>query len=717
VEKGMEKGMDRKAVTGIMLILILIGALDLVFGVGLVGTESLSVDGNGAPTAPEYNFTLHAVVTDDPYWGPSGGYHAIWPVIQDGLAEIGIDFVIEQYDSYAWWEIVWNDGWNQSGGTPYPPGGWDLFISEWWMMPTGVIPLESLVYSWKTPPDGNNIMPWLSLDGDELLWRGMHYLDAVPRQTYLRLWQEEFMRDCPMINLYYPKIWETVAIWVDGWDPVVRFHDVSHLFINNTTKFEMYAPPERKLKGNDTLIYGVVEPLWNFNPLFTGTTIQKKLNRLTHDTLYALSRNPWPNGPFVMKPDLAANNLTWLTGPNGPNTRMRVPLRSNVTWNDGYPFNATDVKFTFDLILNPVTKAVAYGDFEHVIESVEIVNETCVDFILYEPYPDITTLLGIPGATIIPWHTLKDISPRALKAHPSNVLWTQYLSGTGPFNMTGFVLDDQITLKRNNLYFGYNASIVNPTNAPYGPYGEPYWGPYNITTLILQWIPDRDDRLLALQNLQIDFCQPIPAPRPTYFPCLGCPLPLNDTHGHVSCVPNDTSTHKEWHYNRPSSNLLFFNFNNPYLSNRYVRLAIAHAINYTKIFNEILPDWGVEGIPGKTPIIPDHYYTDPDGVTRLLFHDTLPPNAEDLVKAQKYMDLWYHSQVGTNWTMGPVGDADFDGYVGLSDFYEWRKNFGTTPAEWTFLPGCDIDPDFDNDGYVELYDFYRWRENFGERYP
>jgi hypothetical protein len=67
--------------------------------------------------------------------------------------------------------------------------------------------------------------------------------------------------------------------------------------------------------------------------------------------------------------------------------------------------------------------------------------------------------------------------------------------------------------------------------------------------------------------------------------------------------------------------------------------------------------------------------------------------------------------------MGPVGDADFSGFVDLDDFVVWAENVGTNPTDWPWWPGQDIDPDADNTDYVELADFYDWRENIGEHYP
>jgi len=650
----------------------------------------------GWPPGQPY-FTLHATETHNPDWGYYGGYHPIWAAIQNELAQIGINLVLNTYDEWAWWDRVWDTGWNLS----WDEGGWDMFISEWWMMPTGLFGMEPLVYSWFTPwpePRGVNIFPWLDETADELLWKGMHALNASERKFYLWAWQEWFMHNPPMANMYYPRLYEIIAAYLEGWDPIVRFRDISHLTLNNTMLAE--ARPDR---DNKTLIYAVVEPLWGMNPLFIDTYTDQWMGDLRFETLYDLSIDPWPPTgqeppptDFYSKPVLAAAPPIFMEGPNGPNTRARIPLRPNVTWSNGFPFNATDVKFTFDLVLNPVAKAVARGKLSRVVESVEIVNETYVDFILYAPnYADFAALLSDDrGLAIIPYHFLKDILPGNLKSHASNTWFSNpqyFIPGTGPFKLqnssTAVDPDYHIIFEKNSYYFGYDLG----------------WGPYNIDTLRLEWIKDPASRLVAQLDNDIDIGDYPTAPVQVFKDLQEC-----------MCMPYLMIMQ----YDHPASNPVMFNLNNQYLSNRYVRQAICHAIPYAYIIEQILPSWGIEtAYRGKTLITPLHYYTDPNNVTKWLFNVDLYPYEYDITKAQKYMDMWYYSQESADYTKGPVGDADFSGFADLDDFYIWTENFGTTPAEWTFLPGQDVDPDWDNTGYVELNDYYEWPKHWSFHYP
>ncbi len=183
-----------------------------------------------------------------------------------------------------------------------------------------------------------------------------------------------------------------------------------------------------------------------------------------------------------------------------------------------------------------------------------------------------------------------------------------------------------------------------------------------------------------------------------------------------------------------ASNGVWMNFNNPNLSNRYVRLALAHAIPYADIFKDVLPSWGiVDPIAGGSFILPWQYYQGTQ-----LFNTEMPLYTHDIAKAQQYLDMWLYAQTGTNHTKGCVGDANFDGKVDLDDRWYWNAEFGNAPytrlIEWldpdwyssypwpiasggSVAPGNDIDPDFDNNGIVGPEDYAHWLVNVGKEYP
>jgi len=673
---------------------VLVTLICLMLVSSFAGSGLVSVQASGGPWGPWDEITLYAVETTNPYWGYYGGYRDIWQAIRAELAKIGINLEIIKYDDFGWYARCFDpDQWNRS----YDEGGWDMFIQEWWMMPTGLLWLEPLVYSWMTPYAGYNIFPYNNSRSDELLWKGMHTLDATERKYYLWKWQEELMHNPPIINLYYPRPFEVVPDWVEGWDPVVRFRDVSHLSINVTA-----MPEARNYLHTDWIYYAVTDEVWQLLPLFMQTCTEQWMGDLQFETLYDLSIDPWPQTgqeppprDFYSKPALAAEPPILMDGPNGPNTRARVLLRQNVKWSDGDPFDATDVKFTFDIIPEPPTGATARGDIVPVIESVEIVNETCVDFILYEPYADLATLLSNDrGLAIMPYHIFKDIPPVMIKGHPGNTDFDDpswWAPVTGPFKLKEIVAGEYALLERNPLYFGYNASIV----------GSPAWGPdSSVQAIYLKTVSDPAVRLLELQTYMLDLDDYPTGPKRVW-----------------KKMEKDPFL-RVWQYDRPSSNPIWFNFDNPYLSNIWIRKAIAHAIPHRRIISSILPSWGIEtAYPGKTLITPLHYYTDANNVTVHLFNEDLKPFHHSIEKALDYMEMWWYS-ANPPYTEGPVGDSDLSGLVDLDDYLIFNENLGVT-ASWPIdvVPGNMIDPDFNNDNIVTAADFQLWATNHGKEYP
>ncbi len=695
----------------------------LVLVSALLGSSLLRVAG-----PPPIYFSIEATKCYiNPYFGYYGGYDDVWAAIDPALADIGIGLTLDPWDDLEWWDQVWEEGWNLTGDNPYPDGGWDVTMLEWWLQPHALEPwFASMTLNDQTPvTEGFNIHPWMNERADNYLLAGMQTFDAEERKYYLWKWQEEFMHDPPIAEIYYARIYEIMGSYVLGYDPSgCWWYDIKHLDIN-VTKFEEVvgggANPTRYAQGNDTIVYAITEEWWTSNPMFMETYTDEGIGCLVYDTLYTWSLDytdeQWhtlagveePNyWDYVIKPELAA-------GPpipvNGNLTHMRVPLREDVLWSDGVKFNATDVKYTFDMTFTPAAKCSGVGDFTIAIESVEVVplaeglggawdpyteqfiNQSAVDFILKAPHPDLMSILANDwgGGSIVPWHALDGagVVPGQIAGQASNDVtkYAQMLPSTGPFRVTGYTPSVSIILERNDLHWGYNLGL--------GP---------NVSRIIYQWIPDTPIRLEALQDNDVDLGE----------------YPVASVEAYQGMMTWDNV--RVFQYNYPASNGVWFNFNNPYLSNRYVRQAIAHAIPYPTIAS-ILTSWGIEtAYPGKTYIQPSHYYTY-GGTTVHLFNDVLEPYEYSVPKATEYMKMWLYSQPAyapngsPEVAEGPVGDADFSGRVDLDDFWVWWKNYGKTPNQWPWIPGRDIDPDFNNDNAVTMADFDMWSLNYNKEYP
>jgi len=135
-----------------------------------------------------------------------------------------------------------------------------------------------------------------------------------------------------------------------------------------------------------------------------------------------------------MEPDLAAS---YEVAPDGLSYTFK--LREGVTFHNGAPFSAADVKYTIDRIRDPAT-ASPHVSIYSVVNEVEVVDPQTAVFHLAEPFaPLLRYLATIPFGAIVP-------------AGSGDELTTQPV-GTGPFAFVEHLLDQEVRLKRFDGYY------------------------------------------------------------------------------------------------------------------------------------------------------------------------------------------------------------------------------------------------------------------------
>jgi peptide/nickel transport system substrate-binding protein len=115
-------------------------------------------------------------------------------------------------------------------------------------------------------------------------------------------------------------------------------------------------------------------------------------------------------------------------------TTWRFDLREGVTFHDGEPFTAEDVKFTLDYILAPDS---VYGSKRRIsqIESVTVIDDHAVEIKTSEPFP--TLINGLSDIPIEPKHYVEAVGREGMIAKPM---------GTGPFVFKDWVPGDRYEL-------------------------------------------------------------------------------------------------------------------------------------------------------------------------------------------------------------------------------------------------------------------------------
>ena len=139
---------------------------------------------------------------------------------------------------------------------------------------------------------------------------------------------------------------------------------------------------------------------------------------------------------------------------------LRFHLRPDVRFHSGNPFTAHDVKFTYELMLNPETQATANARFlDNIVGAkavkdgettdltgVTVVDDLTVDIEFEQPYP------------IFPLVRIQFLDRKFVEEHGPD--WVQEGSaGTGPFKMVDWARGSAIRVEANDDYWGGRPAI------------------------------------------------------------------------------------------------------------------------------------------------------------------------------------------------------------------------------------------------------------------
>jgi peptide/nickel transport system substrate-binding protein len=137
-------------------------------------------------------------------------------------------------------------------------------------------------------------------------------------------------------------------------------------------------------------------------------------------------------------PDLATG-WSW----NEDGTELTFPLHRGVTWHDGQPFTAKDVKCTWDLLTGKSSEKFRINpgkSWYRNLDQVSTNGDYEVTFHLKRPQPAFLMLLANGFTAVYPCH----VSPRDMRQHPI---------GTGPCKFGEFKPNESIKVTRNPDYW------------------------------------------------------------------------------------------------------------------------------------------------------------------------------------------------------------------------------------------------------------------------
>jgi peptide/nickel transport system substrate-binding protein len=216
------------------------------------------------------------------------------------------------------------------------------------------------------------------------------------------------------------------------------------------------------------LVYGVhisLAPTW-FDPAETPALITPfMLYYALHDALL----KPMPDNP--MAPSLAES---WSATEDG--LSYSFVLRDGVTFHNGEPVTAEDVKFSFERYRG-TSKALMHER----VASVEIADTRHIQFKLKKPWPDFVTFYAAATGAgwVVPKKYVEKVGDDGFKKAPI---------GAGPYKFVSFTPGVELVLDAHEKYW---------RKAP------------SIKRLVLRVVPEEATRLAALERGEVDIAYSI----------------------------------------------------------------------------------------------------------------------------------------------------------------------------------------------------------------
>jgi peptide/nickel transport system substrate-binding protein len=195
---------------------------------------------------------------------------------------------------------------------------------------------------------------------------------------------------------------------------------------------------------------GNVQAPTNFNWMVPGTARNQGMHQAVWEPLFILNYETGEIMPYL------GTEFT----PNETLDVWTLKLRDGVKWQDGEAFNADDVVFTVNLLLNDETSSLNdAANMQQWVTSVEKVDDLTVVFNLKEPNPrfqlDYWSVKIWGGIVILPEHVWADKDPFTFENYDPEQGWPL---GTGAYKLTS-ASETRFTYERDDNWWGATAGI------------------------------------------------------------------------------------------------------------------------------------------------------------------------------------------------------------------------------------------------------------------
>lgn len=300
-----------------------------------------------------------------------------------------------------------------------------------------------------------------------------------------------------------------------------------------------------EVKQGGQLVYGSLQEPDTLNPLLSDYQATAEVSSLIFSGLVANNdKGQWiadlaSEVPTVQNGGVSRDGLT-----------ITYRLRSGVTWHDGTPFTAEDVKFTWNTIMNPKVNIVSREGYDK-IKSIETPDQYTVILRFREYYANYLNLFRI----IVPKHVLaaaEDVNKAGFNRAPI---------GTGPFKFKEWRLAEAVLVEANPTYFR----------------GKP-----KLDSILYKVVPDQNIMVVQLKSGEIDVASNI---------AFGQLEQIEGLDGRKTVVTPSMI----WEH-------LDFNLDNPLFQDVRVRQAITMGIDKSAIITNVLKNIATPAVGDQSPL-------------------------------------------------------------------------------------------------------------------
>ena len=294
-------------------------------------------------------------------------------------------------------------------------------------------------------------------------------------------------------------------------------------------------------KQGGTLIYATGTDATTLDPQFVTDVPASRVVMWTHQTLV------YPDLQGKMQPELAES---WSVSDD--KLQWTFKLRKGVVFQDGTPFNAEAVKYTFDRINDPATASPRKSSAA-MVKEVKVVDEHTVLFVTTAPFSPFLAQLSAYNLAIL----------NPVEAKKWGKKYSEHPSGTGPFKLESWSPGERMVFVRN----------------------EKYWGKRpNLDRIEVKIVPEDSARVMMLLGGEADVIASVP---PVMLPRLE--------------KSKDVKIIKTTGYRT-----MYIGLNNKVkpFDNLLVRKAVSHALNPEPIVKGVLGGIGTLGGGFESPVIP-----------------------------------------------------------------------------------------------------------------